>query len=209
MTDSELEHKINLIIFFTHFFVCEIKEFKLKKNLSVLIAISLFPLIALADLKKPTSYIEIGGVGMTVKDSSSPGTSWKPTAAKITLGKMVTNNLGIEFTAGTGVYGSTGNAFGTIPTTVKLGPFYGVYLRPTIPLGDSAEFFARVGYLRGRIDSATSFASGSDISGSFSYGAGLSVKISDSVSTTADYMQYANVSGTTVTGFGVGLKSDF
>ena len=181
----------------------------MKKNLSLLIAISLFPLIALADLKKPTSYIEIGGVGMTVKDSSSPGTSWKPTAAKITLGKMVTNNLGIEFTAGTGVYGSTGNAFGTIPTTVKLGPFYGVYLRPTIPLGDSAEFFARVGYLRGRIDSATSFASGSDISGSFSYGAGLSVKISDSVSTTADYMQYANVSGTTIVGFGVGLKSDF
>jgi hypothetical protein len=76
-------------------------------------------------------------------------------------------------------------------------------------LGDSAEFFARVGYLRGRIDSATSFASGSDISGSFSYGAGLSVKISDSVSTTADYMQYANVSGTTIVGFGVGLKSDF
>lgn len=181
----------------------------MKKNLLILIAICLFPLIALADLKKPTSYIEIGGVGMTVKDSSFSGTSWKPSAAKITLGKMVTNNLGIEFTAGTGVYGSTANVLGSIPLTVKLGPFYGVYLRPTIPLGESAEFFVRVGYLRGRLDGATSFTSGSGTAGTFSYGAGLSVKITDTVSTTADYMQYANVSGTTITGFGVGLKSDF
>ena len=194
-------------IFISNF--CEIGEPKLKNPLFLFTSLVLFPLIAMADLKKPSSYIEIGGAGLTVKDTSLPGISWKPTAAKLTFGKNIANNLALEFTVGSGVNSSTVN-FNGVPVNTKIGLFYAVYLRPSIPLGDSAEFFARVGYLRGKTTvSIPGILTSESVDSSFSYGAGLAIKVTDNLSATADYMQYYNVDGTTVNGFGAGLKSDF
>lgn len=180
----------------------------MKKNLLLLISTSLFPLIAFADLKKPNNYIEIGGIGMTYKESGLTET-WKPTAAKFTLGQNISKNVAVELVVGTSVSGSTVNIGGTIPTTIKVGPFFGMYLRPSIPLGDSAEIFLRAGFLRSKLTATLPGVEVWSTDTSFSYGAGISLKIAENISTTADYMQYYNKYGTTVTGIGVGLKSDF
>jgi opacity protein-like surface antigen len=116
--------------------------------------------------------------------------------------------LSIEFALGSGVNTSTANVSG-VPVNVKLGTFYGVYLRPSLPLGDSAEIFARVGYLRGKSSVTLQGKTTEAIDSSFSYGAGIGVKVTEALSVGVDYMQYFNVDGVTVNGFGVGLRSDF
>lgn len=145
-------------------------------------------------------YVE--GSYAPTKVTPSDDTSYKPSIFMATVGYGLHSNLAVE-----GVLGFSGKKGSSNGVDAKIKSTYGVYLKPRYQVNDAVEVFARVGYLKSKVefsdepDTATS-------QGSASWGLGGSYNIDKNLYLTAGYNQLYKKHGDKITGinFGVGYK---
>jgi opacity protein-like surface antigen len=150
-------------------------------------------------------YGELGWSSITFKDS---GYSFKPSAVRALIGTEINPNLAFEGMVGLGVADDTIRIANT-PVTAEIDKTWGLYLKPKVSLANNVEVFARLGYARTHVSVSAPGYRAADTGGDLSYGAGASVKLTDSISVNADYMSYYNKDGVKGTGFTVGLGFKF
>ena len=95
---------------------------------------------------------------------------------------------------------------------LKLTSSYGLYVKPKMQINDSIEVFGRLGYFNSKATiSVPAFpALNSDASGtSPSWGLGTSMKFTDSIYGTLDWMQMYKKDGFDVKGFGLSVGYKF
>lgn len=150
-------------------------------------------------------------VGYTSMNYTEPGYPLSPAGvARIIVGAQMMENLSLEGMAGFGV--SDGsltisgiNVKGRVDSTVGL---YGKY---TLKLSDAFDVFGRIGVANSNLTVSVpgTGISLSDSGGDLSYGFGASVKITDTIRATLDYMSYYRKDGITADGVTFGLGFSF
>lgn len=155
------------------------------------------------------TYAELSGVYTFISDS---GYEAYPGAIKLTVGHELTDWLAAEGFVGTGVVDANFNV-GTANVNVQIDNFYGAHLRPFYRSSAGYELFARLGYFHGQLSASAVAPGGSAFlstrDGSFSFGVGGAIPLSDSTKLTLDVMRYYEGAGTTVNGVGAGLRFHF
>lgn len=155
------------------------------------------------------TYAELAAVYTYISDS---GYQVNPTAAKLTIGHEFTDWLAAEAFAGVGIIDDNVNVLGA-NVNVQVDHIYGAYLRPFYRGASGYEVFARAGYAHGRLSGSAVGPGGSAVfytqDGSFSYGVGGAIPLSDSVKLTIDWTRYYQGQGTTINGVGAGLRFHF
>ena len=155
------------------------------------------------------TYAELSGVYTFISDS---GYEAYPGAIKLTVGHELTDWLAVEGFAGKGVVDANFNV-GAANVNVRIDNFYGAHLRPFYRSSQGYEVFARAGYFHGRLSTSV-VAPGLSTSlygydGSFSFGVGGAIPLSDSTKLTLDWMRYYQGAGLTTNGIGAGLRFHF
>jgi hypothetical protein len=155
------------------------------------------------------TYAELSGVYTFVSDS---GFDAYPGALKLSLGHELTNWLALEGYAGTGIVDANFNV-GAANVNVQIDNFYGAYLRPFYRSSEGYEVFARAGYFHGQLSVSAvgpGVALGGPVSdGSFSFGVGGAIPLTDSTRLTLDWTRYYQGGSTTINGVGAGLRFHF
>jgi len=128
----------------------------------------------------------------------------EPAMARAMIGISPFAGLGVEGMIGTGVRDDRLRGNAPINSRVKVDEFLGVYLASRLNLGP-VELFGRAGVAETRVR-FEGLGTGSD--SGFSYGGGLRLLPTDSLTLSLDYMSYLDKSGVKIDGytFSVGLK---
>ena len=134
-------------------------------------------------------YVDIAYTFISANDTSSLSMgTWKPTLARITAGKEVTENLAIEGIITQGINSDT-QTYGGYDYKMKLNSGYGIAVRPFIKATDEIELYGRVGWLQYKqtfsVDSAS--YSVDDTFNLYLWSLGLAYKITDNLSAVIDY----------------------
>lgn len=150
---------------------------------------------------------------LTAKDISSDNIGTvKPTGARLTLGKVLINNLAVEGFLLQGLSSDSINVSGAT-VDVALKTSYGVALRPFVNLTDSFELYGRLGAVNARSESTASSrglsVSESDSTTRTLYGAGLAYKLTDTVKLVADYTRLSTADETKASIISVGVRFGF
>jgi hypothetical protein len=166
--------------------------------LTALLTSNLITTSALAEDKKNYSEISYGWAAYEYA-----GWRFVPKILKFNLGTKVSDNVAIE---GMGAFGVADSSVGGL--TLKADNAFGIYVKPFVNLGNSAELFGKVGYTR--ISATVSgLASGAASDSGVSYGGGAAYKFDGSTALVADYMVYYNKDGEKFYGFSTGLRFGF
>jgi hypothetical protein len=129
----------------------------------------------------------------------------------ITLGKNISPLYAVEGVYATGMSDASSTALGTT-VNVKLTSSYGLYIKPKTQVTPNIEVFGRVGFFNARSDfSVPAFPSNnvSNNATSPSWGLGTSMKITDKVFGTLDWMQMFKKDGADIKGFGLSVGYKF
>ena len=129
----------------------------------------------------------------------------------LSVGKNMSANYALEGVYASGMSDSSTTSLGTA-INIKLTSSYGLYVKPKMKINDSIEVFGRLGYFNSKATiSVPAFpALNSDASGtSPSWGLGTSMKFSDSIYGTLDWMQMYKKDGFDVKGFGLSVGYKF
>lgn len=131
------------------------------------------------------------------------GESVKPHIFSGIIGYDLHPNLSVEGMIGLGAKKATIDG-----TDVKYKSAYGVYLKPRYQVSQDVEVFARIGYIKSKLELSDSTGTESDSSSSAAWGVGGSYAIDKNLYLTAGYNQLYKKDGWKVTGFnfGVGYK---
>jgi hypothetical protein len=163
-----------------------------------------------AKAKDDSTYIQLGYNSSQYNLESVSGFSNANNLA-ITLGKNMSESYAIEGVYATGMSDSTTTSPGT-PVNLKLTSSYGLYVKPNMMISDAVELFARVGYFNAKatLSVPAAPALNTDTSGtSLSYGMGASMKITESVYGSLDWMQWYKKDGADIKGMGLSIGYKF
>ena len=146
-----------------------------------------------------TFYGEVGYSEMTVEDNSTNSLgSFSPTAARITLGKVVANNLAIEGLVVQGLSSSSHTLLGAFNVDLKLKTSYGLAIRPFMNLNEDLEVYGRLGSIRVKSKlTATRISNGAwesvdqSVTRTF-YGVGAAYKLNNDWKIFTDYNKLQN-----------------
>lgn len=152
-----------------------------------------------------TWYGEIGLSQVTYKES---GYSLKPTAIRAMVGTEVHANLAVEGMFGLGLSDDT-IRIGSVNVSGEINNAWGLFLKPKVALGSNLEAFGRLGYAKTKMSISAPGFRVTDSGGDFSYGVGLSYKVTKEVSANVDYMSYYDKNGVKATGMSFGLGFGF
>ena len=152
-------------------------------------------------------YVDASYILVTAKDTSTydMGT-WKPTLARITLGKEVNEHLAIEGFIAQGINSDT-QTYDGYDYKRKVNNSYGIAVRPFIKATDAIELYGRVGWLKYKqTDAVDSVSYSADATFSvYMWSLGVAYKITDNISAIIDYSKlqqkvetYADTSFTAV-----------
>ena len=93
----------------------------------------------------------------------------------------------------------------------SLDEFFGVYIRGGVPIGDSVYPYLIAGYAQSKV--TLNFGDFGDIASDsdadFSYGVGLDIKLSETLSGNIEYMNYYDKDGFELSGFAIGITLKF
>ncbi len=129
----------------------------------------------------------------------------------ITLGKNLSSFYGVEGVYASGMSDSSSTALGTT-VNIKMTSSYGLYVKPKAQVTDSIEVFGRVGYVSIKSDFTVPASPSNNISNngtSPSWGLGTSMKFTDKIFGTLDWMQMYKKDGADVKGFGLSVGYKF
>ena len=129
--------------------------------------------------------------------------SFKPSALEGIVGYGLHPNFAVEGVLGFGV--KKGSSDGI---DFKIKSTYGFYLKPRYQVSDQVELFARVGYLKSKVEASDSTETLSGREGSTAWGLGASYAIDKNLYLTAGYNQFFKKDDVKIRGFnfGVGYK---
>ena len=158
-------------------------------------------------------------VGYLSARHTAGGFDFDANGLRVTLGKEVTPGLAVEGFLVPGTSTGTGSiTYDGVKANYegKLKSMYGIYVKPRMKITESAEIFGRLGFAgtsrdvlvvnsTNPADRARVSDSGSDVS----YGVGSSIKLTESLSVTLDYMSYYGKSSIKINGYTVGLGYRF
>ena len=163
-----------------------------------------------AKAKDDSTYIQLGYNSTQYNLDGISGLS-NANSLAITLGKNMSENYALEGIYATGMGDSTSTSLGTT-VNVKLTSSYGLYVKPKMMISDAFELFARVGYFNAKSTlTAPSFPSANtDNTGtSPSYGFGASMKLTESIYGSLDWMQWYKKDGADIKGMGLSIGYKF
>lgn len=185
----------------------------MKKRLSLAVAtLALMPFLAnSAPLQQGTSY---AGVNYALLNYSEDGVSTdaEPTALVGKLGYFMVDQLAIEGRLGFGVTDDSVrvDAYGQqVAVAVDLDRMFGLYLTGHFPLSEQASVYALVGFTNMK---ATFSAGGTSLSGTdsgFAWGFGADIYASPQFAINAEYTQYLDETGYSLSAVSIGAKLPF
>ena len=132
-------------------------------------------------------YAEAAYVLTDSKDTTPEfnGTIWKPSLARITFGKEVSENWAVEGFITQGI-----NSVTVVGSKVKQNSGYGIAVRPFIKVTDEIELYGRVGWVRYK---ETYYGTSLEWTyGLYFWSIGAAYKITDNLSATIDYSKLQN-----------------
>lgn len=158
-------------------------------------------------------YAEAAYVLADSKDTSSNNAgSWKPTLARITVGKEISENWAVEGFITQGINSDT-LTYDGLDYKIKLNSGYGIAVRPFIKATDEIELYGRIGWLKYKqtvtVDSA-SYSADSTFS-VYMWSLGVAYKITDNISAIIDYskLQQKEETSADVSLTAIGLRYRF
>ena len=153
-----------------------------------------------------SKYFEVGYAQISYKESQVP--TYSIPTVKGAFGVVVTDGLAVEGFIATGVSDQT-KTYQNVPVKLSLDSAYGIYARPFVKIGESAEIFGRAGFAKAKFTGSSGNVSITEEGDDFSYGVGAAFNVSKNIQIGVDYMMYYSKSDVDVTGFGVGIKIGF
>ena len=160
--------------------------------------------------KDDSTYIQLGYSSTQYNLDGISGLS-NANSLAITLGKNMSENYALEGIYATGMGDSTSTSLGTT-VNLKLTSSYGLYVKPKMMISDAFELFARVGYFNAKSSiTVPSFPSANtDNTGtSPSYGLGASMRLTESIYGSLDWMQWYKKDGADIKGIGLSVGYKF
>lgn len=156
-------------------------------------------------------YGELGYTAAKLTDSDSGDNSkTSPNALRGILGVEINPYLAAEGMLSLGMGSASIKLNGqTVPgVKAKIDNMFGIYIKPKYAVNESLEVFGRLGFARAKMKYSGGGITESGSDSSLSYGAGLGVALSKTITLNADYMQYVKKDGAKLNGFtfGVGYK---
>ena len=125
------------------------------------------------------------------------------------LGMRFNENFSGEFRAGFGLEEDTVNVFGW-DADVELDSFFGVYVRGSIPAGESFSPYVVLGYTRGEGTVSNPFlGSDSESESDISFGFGADVNVGEITTLNIEYINYIDKDGAEINGFSIGLARSY
>jgi len=160
--------------------------------------------------KDDSTYIQLGYSSTQYNLDGISGLS-NANSLAITLGKNMSENYALEGIYATGMGDSTSTSLGTT-VNLKLASSYGLFVKPKMMISDALELFARVGYFNAKatLSVPAAPALNTDTSGtSLSYGMGVSMKLTESIYGSLDWMQWYKKDGADIKGMGLSIGYKF
>lgn len=147
-------------------------------------------------------YAEAGYTPLQIHNDNN-GFQGEPKLARLTVGKVITDNLAVEgFYAFTVAQDSTTDHGVTYNLNANM---FGAYLKPKVAITQGIEAFARVGAVHSKFDDEYSSVSGTKLS----YGLGIQAHLTQNVYAQVDYMNYYKQDGIGAKGFTVSVGTRF
>jgi len=136
------------------------------------------------------------------------GLSVSPDVLRATIGTDLNPNLAIEGSFGVGIKSDSTRVYG-VNVTGEIDNMFGVYVRPKVAVTPELELYGRLGVTRAEVSASVPGMSVSDSGSDFSYGLGLSYRVTSQAAATLDYMNYYSKDGVKVNGVAVGVRFTF
>ncbi len=159
-------------------------------------------------------YGEVAYSEVKVTDTSATNNvgDFTPTAARFTLGKVVTNNVALEGFVVQGM-SSDSHLVQNVSVDIKLNTSYGLAVRPFVKLNDDFEVFARLGTVRmkGKVTASNGNASlSSDAATTHTlYGIGAAYTLNKEWKAVIDYTKLTEKDDTKATMVSMGVRYSF
>jgi hypothetical protein len=170
----------------------------------------LFSLVGVSALAQSNGlYGEVAYGSITIKDTSSYNLgTWKPSVARFTLGKVVTDNIAVEGFVVQGLAKSS-VTYSNVNIELEVKTSYGLALRPFYKVNEDFEVFGRVGKYVNKADVTASSTTDSNTYYHTLYSIGTAYKINNSFDATLDYTKLSNKGDANASLIGVGLRYNF
>ena len=154
----------------------------------------------------PKMYAEFGYASLGYKETDALGGTWKTSPSALTgvFGYQAHPNIAVEALLGFGA-GKDGvklNGVG-LPANVKLDSMFGVFVRPSIAIGESVELFGRVGWVENKLKLSAFGDSVSLKNDSVAYGIGANFNLSKTSYLQFNWTSYYGKHDTKIEGFGL------
>ena len=120
-------------------------------------------------------------VGYSLIKLATPPTSYDPVGIRVGISKALYPGIDVEGVLGTGV--QSGKNSVTPSVTRDVGPLWGAYIKPSMPITPDIGFFARLGFASTQIKNG-------DTHNGFSSGLGLNYALDRNMRAYADYTFY-------------------
>lgn len=177
---------------------------------STLVALAITALSASAMAQSVNQYYgEAVYDTVTIKDKSSSNNlgSVKPTAARFTVGKVVTDNVALEASYMVGLDSDTWTDYSSVSTKVK--DAYSIAVRPFINVTPELEVFGRIGKSQSHVDATAGSTTVTSKSTDTIYGFGLAYSVTKDIKAVVDYTMSPEKESSKVTRMGVGVRVNF
>lgn len=160
---------------------------------------------ALAQQTDPSMYAEIGYTSLNVKaDSGATTVKFSPAVVNGVFGYRLHPNIALEGMLGLGA-GSDDVKFNGASLGVdgKIGSSVGVFVRPSLALGESVELFGRAGVVHTTLRFSGPGGSLDDSGNDFAYGFGVNVNLSKTSYLQGSWMNHYDKDGVKIDGIGI------
>jgi len=173
------------------------------KNVKMLVSASILSVAsayAVAESYVGASYLDGGLELMDSIDADLPG-------AFIRIGNQYGDHLAAEIRGGIGV-GKEHSIAGS-DVDFELEDFYGAYVLLKAPSHSYAVPYLIAGYTRAEFKADGPGGSSDTIEEGFSYGAGLSIELTEAIALNGEWIQYVNKSDIEFSGLSMGVSMEF
>jgi opacity protein-like surface antigen len=156
------------------------------------------------------TYVELSYVHTKLQERVDDSReSANPASVRAIVGYEFHPNFAVEGMLATGIKSDRINFSDGDSSVLKNKTSFGLFLRPQMHLNDNLQAFARLGVVRSSF-TAEDDIDRIDLRGTrAAYGLGVSYRLTQSVSLTADYMQYYKRDDITSRGFSIGVAYRF
>ena len=166
--------------------------------------------LALAGAAAHAQYYVEGSYNLTKISIDDPSMKLKPAALTGFVGYDLHPNFAVEGMLGLGAGSDSAAIPGdNVNLTAKYKSAYGVYVKPRVQVTPELELFARLGYVKSKVNFSAAGFSESGSESSTSWGLGGNYAIDKQLYLTASYMNFYKKDGVKIDGVNLGVGYKF